>query len=103
MANTKSKNAATGTAHYAGMAAALALLVGAVLLLSNPLRLGWIADLLSVPVTTGFLAGISVHIIVGQLPAILGIDAPSGPLIGRLAEIMPRLCGSCRTPVPVRL
>jgi hypothetical protein len=36
-------------------------------------------DLLSVPVTTGFLAGISVHIIVGQLPTILGLEAPHGP------------------------
>jgi MFS superfamily sulfate permease-like transporter len=93
MAATLAGIAAAGTAHYAGMVAALALLVGVVLLLASPLRLGWIADLLSIPVTTGFLAGISVHIIVGQLPAILGIDSPSGPLMGRLAEIvrqMPR-------------
>ena len=91
MAATLAGVAATGTAHYAGMVAVLALLIGVVLLLASPLRLGWIADLLSIPVTTGFLAGISVHIIVGQLPAILGIDAPSGPLIGRLAEIMRQL------------
>ena len=83
--------AAMGSAHYASIVAALALLVGMLLLLASPLRLGWIADLLSIPVTTGFLAGISIHIIVGQLPAILGIEALPGPLIGRLAEIAQRL------------
>ena len=41
-------------------------------------RAGWIADLLSVPVTTGFLAGIAVHIVVGQLPALLGLADPTG-------------------------
>ena len=91
MAATLAGIAAAGTAHYAGMVAALALVVGVVLLLASPLRLGWIADLLSIPVTTGFLAGISVHIIVEQLPIILGIESRSGPLIGRLAEIVRQL------------
>ena len=73
------------------MAAALAILVGAALLLAGLLRVGWIADLLSIPVTTGFLAGISVHIIVGQLPDLLGVPAPSGDIPGRLAKILQQL------------
>jgi SulP family sulfate permease len=70
--------AVTGSSAYATLAATLALLVGAVLVLSGLLRMGWVANLLSVPVTTGFLAGIAVHIVVSQLPALLGIHAPSG-------------------------
>src|ERR1700747_769369 len=66
--------AAAGSGQYAAMVSLLACLIGVVLLASFLLRLGWVADLLSVPVTTGFLAGISVHIIVGQLPAVLGIE-----------------------------
>ena len=66
----------------------LALLTGVVLLLSRPLRLGWIADLLSIPVTTGFLAGIAVHIVIGQLPTILGLPPPHGALLGRLAVLL---------------
>src|SRR5258707_890066 len=54
-------------------------------LLAGVFRLGWIADLLSIPVTTGFLAGISVHIIISQLPGILGLPAPNGPMLQRLA------------------
>lgn len=76
-----------GTADYAAMAATLALLVGAVLVLAGLLRAGWIADLLSIPVTTGFLAGIAVHIIVSQLPTMLGITAPQGHVLARLAAI----------------
>src|SRR5580704_13894000 len=46
-----------------GDAGVLALLVGAVLIIGGTLRLGWIADLLSKPVITGFLAGIAIHIV----------------------------------------
>src|SRR5471030_2058801 len=79
--------ATAGSPAYAGLACALALMVGAILIAAGLLRAGWIADLLSVPVTVGFLAGISVHIIVGQLPALLGIAAPSGSLAERLVAI----------------
>lgn len=72
--------AAAGTPHYAGLAAALAIFVGIILIGGGVFRLGWIADLLSVPVTTGFLAGISIHIIVSQLPGLLEISSPDGSL-----------------------
>src|SRR6185369_36961 len=58
--------AATGSPDYAAHAIALALLVGAMLVASGIFKLGGIANLLSVPVTVGFLAGISVHILVSQ-------------------------------------
>jgi sulfate permease, SulP family len=79
--------AASGSPDYALLAAALALMVGLLLLAAGIFRLGWIADLLSVPVTTGFLAGISVHILVSQLPGILGLPSPSGPMLQRIATI----------------
>jgi MFS superfamily sulfate permease-like transporter len=44
--------------------------------------------MLSIPVTTGFLAGISIHIVVGQLPVILGIASPDGNLVERLWAIL---------------
>jgi SulP family sulfate permease len=82
--------AVPGSVQYAGMAATLALLVGLVLVLARIARMGWIADLLSVPVTTGFLAGISIHIIVGQLPSILGIEAIHGSLVEQFADVVGR-------------
>jgi sulfate permease, SulP family len=80
-----------GSGQYVATVSLLTLLVGLVLLASYLLRLGWIADLLSAPVTTGFLAGISVHIIVGQLPAVLGIKVASGRIINECAAILQQL------------
>ena len=91
MASALAVTAAAGTAQYAGMAAALAMLVGVVLLFAALIRAGWIADLLSIPVTTGFLAGISVHIIVGQLPDLLGLPAPNGDVLERFTDILRQL------------
>ncbi|TJV69047.1 MAG: SulP family inorganic anion transporter [Mesorhizobium sp.] len=79
--------AASSSPHYLALAAMLALMVGLLVALSGVFRLGWIADLLSVPVTTGFLAGISVHIIVSQLPSLLGLPPESGETVRRVGEI----------------
>ncbi|TIR20212.1 MAG: SulP family inorganic anion transporter [Mesorhizobium sp.] len=79
--------ATSGSPHYLALATMLALMVGLLVALSGVFRLGWIADLLSVPVTTGFLAGISVHIIVSQMPSLLGLPAESGETVRRVGEI----------------
>jgi sulfate permease, SulP family len=79
--------AASGSPDYLTLAAALALMVGLFLLAAGVFRLGWIADLLSIPVTTGFLAGISIHILISQLPVILGLPAAEGPMLQRLATL----------------
>jgi SulP family sulfate permease len=83
--------AATGKADYQALAIALALMVGVMLVASGIFKLGGIANLLSVPVTVGFLAGISVHIIVSQLPGVLGIESPSGPTLDRIGVIAEHL------------
>jgi len=83
--------AATGSPDYATLAAALALMVGLMLTAAGIFRLGWIADLLSVPVTIGFLAGISLHILISQLPGILGLPTPEGPMLQRFATLAEHL------------
>ncbi|HLH49557.1 MAG TPA: SulP family inorganic anion transporter [Roseiarcus sp.] len=79
--------AAIGSPHYAALAATLALMVGGLVALSGVFRLGWIADLLSIPVTTGFLAGIAGHIVLSQAPAVLGVAAPDGSFIDKLVAL----------------
>ena len=74
--------AAVGTAAYTADIVLLALMVGTILVAIGLLRMGWIADLLSTPVTTGFLAGIGITIIVGQLPDIFGVPKGSADLLG---------------------
>jgi MFS superfamily sulfate permease-like transporter len=68
-------------------AAVLALMVGTLVAAAGVLRLGRIADLLSRPVLTGFLAGIAVHIVISQAPFVLGVAAPSGEVSSRLAQL----------------
>ncbi|MGO9062882.1 MAG: SulP family inorganic anion transporter [Candidatus Binataceae bacterium] len=86
--------AASGSPQYAGLATTLALLVGAILLGAGVMRAGWIADLLSIPVTCGFLAGISVHIIVGELPSILGIAGSHGRLMDQAMDLVRNAAGA---------
>ena len=70
--------AASGAGADPGAAALLALLVGVALVAAGIFRLGFIADLLSIPVTTGFLAGVAVHILVSQAPVLMGVALAAG-------------------------
>src|ERR1700738_2194398 len=83
--------AVSGSPEYVALGVVLALMVGLVLVVGGIFRLGWIADLLSTPVTIGFLAGISVHILISQMPAILGLTSPNGPMLQRLAILAEHL------------
>ena len=51
----------------------LTMLVGVMLLLARLLRLGFAANFISVPVLTGFKAGIGLVIVLDQMPKLLGI------------------------------
>lgn len=59
-------------ARYAVMAAVLALLVGAICLVAGFCRLGFLADLLSRPVLIGYMTGVAVIMISGQLGKVTG-------------------------------
>jgi SulP family sulfate permease len=83
--------AASGSPEYAGLAGALALMVGAILIAGGIIRMGWIADLLSRPVITGFLAGISIHIVLSQAPTVLGVPSTGGTLLDRVAGLAAHL------------
>lgn len=83
--------AVSGSSNYPMLAVALALMVGFILVVGGFFRLGWIANLLSVPVTIGFLAGISAHIIISQLPVVFGLPAAGGPLLQRVATLVRHL------------
>jgi SulP family sulfate permease len=54
------------------MAAVLAILVGGLLVISGLLRFGVLVDFMSNPVLTGFIIGLALTIVVGQLDKMLG-------------------------------
>jgi sulfate permease, SulP family len=82
--------AAAGPAHYAAAAAALSVMVGLILICGGALRLGFIADLLSIPVTTGFFVGIAGHILVSQASSVLGVQAAQGSLAEQALSLVER-------------
>src|ERR1700730_4982997 len=83
--------AAAGSPDYQALAIALGLMVGVMLMASGIFRLGGIANLLSLPVTVGFLAGISVHILVSQMPGVLGLPTPEGSTLERIGVLAQQL------------
>jgi SulP family sulfate permease len=60
---------------YAGLAAALAIVVGLLCLAAWLARLGFVADLLSRPVLIGYLAGVALIMMVDQLPKLTGVPS----------------------------
>ena len=81
---------------YLGLTAALALTVGVIMLAAGFARLGFVSDFLSKPVVTGFIFGLAITVVVGQLPKILGVPGVSGTLpeqigqlLGSLGEVNP--------------
>ncbi len=68
---------ATGNAEETvALGAVLTLMVGACSILAGLLRFGFVANFLSRPILVGFLNGIGLSIIGGQLAKILGYSAP---------------------------
>ena len=79
--------APVSTTLYFELVAATAVVTGLVVLAVGLLRLGWIADFLSLPIVTGFLSGIGVIIIVHQLPSALGVSSGGTTVLQRLESI----------------
>jgi high affinity sulfate transporter 1 len=69
-------------ARAVALASMLALLVGAMMILAGVARLGFVADLLSKPTQLGYMAGLALTILVGQLPKLFGFSIDSDSLLG---------------------
>ena len=76
-----SRVAEPGSPEYVGAAIALALLSGLMLVAMGLARLGFLANLLSHPVISGFITASGVLIAASQLTHILGIEAGGHTLI----------------------
>ncbi len=76
---------------YAASAAALAVLVGAICLVGGLVRLGFFANLLSRPILVGYMAGIALVMIAGQLGKITGADVTGHEFIWQTASFVTSL------------
>lgn len=73
--------AVSGTEQYATVAILLAFLSGVFLLVLSLLRLGFLTNLLSHPVISGFISASALLIVIGQLKYLLGIQSEGDTLI----------------------
>ncbi len=64
------------------LASMLAIMVGAIMFVAGLARLGFVADLLSRPTQIGYMTGLALTIVVGQLPKLFGFSIDSDNLIG---------------------
>jgi len=79
--------AGAGTGAANELAAVLALLVAACFVLARVVRLGWLADYLSRPALIGYIHGVAIVLVIGQLGKLLGLDIEAIEPIPQLFEV----------------
>ena len=62
----------------------LAIMTGVIALVAGLLRLGFLANFISEPVLKGFIIGLALTIIIGQVPKLFGIDKGDGDFFEQL-------------------
>jgi SulP family sulfate permease len=80
--------AAPGSPQYLVLAAALALFSGVMLLAGGAMRLGFLAQLLSRPVISGFIAGSAILIVISQIKYLFGVSPGRGSTGQVLADVL---------------
>jgi high affinity sulfate transporter 1 len=76
--------------HY-GLTPVLAVVTGIVALLAGLMRLGFLANFISEPVLKGFIVGLALTIIVGQLPKLFGVEKGEGDFFEKLWDLITKL------------
>ena len=83
--------AAGNQATYESLSVTLAFLAGLFCIAASFVKLGALADFLSKPILVGFLNGIALSIILGQIGKVFGYPISAGGIIPRLAEFVSKL------------
>ena len=68
--------------------AALAVCVGVAALIAGLLRLGFLANFISEPVLKGFIIGLSLTIMAGQVPKLFGVEPGTGDFFERVWDFL---------------
>ncbi|MEU6309394.1 sulfate permease [Streptomyces sp. NPDC047014] len=80
------------------LASMLAVMVAAVMILASVAKLGFIADLVSKPTMIGYMNGLALTILIGQLPKLLGFGVEADNLIGECAALVRGLADGAVVP-----
>ncbi len=76
---------------FPALTVTLALTTGVLALAAGLLRLGFVANFISEPVLKGFIVGLALTIIVGQVPKLLGVKKGSGDFFEQLWHLVTHL------------
>lgn len=73
---------------FVSLTVALAIATGLAALLAGALRLGFLASFISEPVMKGFIVGLAITILVGQLPTLVGVEPEGDDAVAQLAHLV---------------
>ena len=76
---------------YTALAVTLAVLTGIACIVAGLFRLGFLADFLGKPVLVGFMNGIAISIVLGQIGRAFGFGLDAGRILPRLMEFVSKL------------
>ena len=74
-------------ARAALLTSGLAVTAGIVLVIAGLFRVGWVAEFLSEPIVAGFITGLSVLVVLGQAPVLLGVRSGHGGVVEQFLGI----------------
>ncbi|MGW2698904.1 SulP family inorganic anion transporter [Streptomyces sp. NPDC001340] len=80
------------------LASMLALMVALVMILASVARLGFVADLISKPTMIGYMNGLALTILIGQLPKLLGFKVEADTLIRECVGLVEKLAAGAVVP-----
>jgi high affinity sulfate transporter 1 len=83
--------AAAGSSAYVQLTITLAICVGVLALVAGLARLGFLAGFISEPVLKGFIVGLALTIIIGQVPKLFGIEKTPGDFFEQLWGVLKHL------------
>ena len=82
-------NAVAGNGgQFVATTAALAICVGLAALIAGLLRLGFVANFISAPVLKGFIIGLALTVIAGQVPKLFGVESSGGEFFERVWDFL---------------
>lgn len=83
--------ASGGSKEFVAATAAIALIVGVLGVVAGLCRLGFLSEFISEPVLKGFIVGLALTIIIGQVPALLGIEKEGEDFFEKTWNVITRL------------
>jgi sulfate permease, SulP family len=83
--------AAPGSDEFLQLTITLGLTVGILALAAGLLKLGFLASFISEPVLKGFIIGLALTIIIGQVPKLLGVPKEDGDFFEQLWHVLGEL------------